>query len=96
MSVNATQHFMNQATYHSRFPIMVITKFFGFCKVLKTKYWFFTLKKSIDTEIKNPVVLSNLNKKVLSMLSLNFHPIYNNLTYLISTHAIIIPQEIKS
>ena len=28
MGVNAAQHFMNQATFHSTFPILVITKIF--------------------------------------------------------------------
>ena len=30
MGVNAAQHFMNQATFHSLFPILVITKIFDY------------------------------------------------------------------
>ena len=37
MGINAAQHFMNQATFHLTFPILVITKIFWSDAQLDTK-----------------------------------------------------------
>ena len=47
IGVNAAQHYMNQATFHSTFPILVITKIFGSIY----SQWVFYCNNGINTKI---------------------------------------------
>ena len=58
MGLNAAQHFMNQATFHSTFPILVIAKNFDvdtndFSSFVHTTYMYIQIQLEQENSIKN-------------------------------------------